>query len=851
MAKIKWSKYIPHKPTPKQLIALSSTKKELLFGGALGGGKSDFLLMSCLQYMDVPGYAAAIFRKQLTDLKQPGALLDRSQKWLSKWKREGVKYVPSEHTYYFPTVLSNGRPGEYAKLVFCYVGEANARDRYQSAEYQTICFDEISQWETDSDYEFMTTRLRRTTCKTHGKLSNGKPNWVDGCPECEIKRNIPVRLRAACVDFGKVLTRTGWKPIQEVLKGEEVLSVNANGEAEWKPVIDVYHCKHKGKLVRIQKRNLFCSFTKDHRVTYRSGGGKGLFKIIPWDQHNNKSIDLVRAALKPAFEGKPFPIPCGIDRAIFIRFLGLYLGDGSVGHNPRKGNYKVIITQLSDNVPLIEGVLSKMGLKYNRSNNGDYQFTNKELWTYLVRLGYAKDKHVPREVMENLSGEEGLELLKHLLGTDGSQRINSNTFTTTSERLRDDVMALAVMFGYKVQTTSYDDGHTKHNRKHVIYLTLLPNPVTKVDKDIHGRNDVHEVPYDGMVYCIKVADNENFFLEQNGYVWVSGNTNPGGLGGNWIKQRFQIIPDPKIYPDRREAIKDAMNGIRVPFIGTHPQRDFVPSYIDDNPYLDLHDYSEFLDNLQPELKAQLKDGNWEARADSRFKRQWIRYFELYDHGFRLGPTLYPFSEFTKIFTTVDLASTVKEGIIDSMAHRKAPSFTVFSTWGINRNNDLFFLDMVRFRQEVPDIVEEGVHIYAKWKPAYFKVEFNGVGAGPGQYFQRLGIPVKKNVKTRDKIENSIGAMLLMKAGKVYFPINKEWLEEAENEIFGWIGLPSETDDIIDTLSDAANEIGPVSSVITNEEDAKSLNTGFLRYPAVHNMSPTLSFSRTKSPFTRS
>ena len=181
MTNIKWSQYIPdgHDPHPKQLEALKLNAKELLFGGALGGGKSDYLLMCSLQYMDVPGYAAAIFRKTLTDLSLPGALMDRAKEWLEpftkspKFRDRPVRWSPGEHTYYFETRNPDGTKGADAKLCFCYIGEANIKDRYQSAEFQTICFDEISQWETPSDYEFMTTRLRKNVCNVHGKQKDG------------------------------------------------------------------------------------------------------------------------------------------------------------------------------------------------------------------------------------------------------------------------------------------------------------------------------------------------------------------------------------------------------------------------------------------------------------------------------------------------------------------------------------------------------------------------------------------------------------------------------------------------------------------------------------------------------
>lgn len=145
---IKWSKYIPHVPTPKQHAFLWLAVKEAFFGGAAGGGKSDALLMAALQYVDVPGYAAIIFRRSYTDLALPGAIMDRCQEWLAN---ADAKWNDNDKEFNFP----GG-----SKLTFAYLSKPNDKYRYQSAEFQFIGVDEITQWPED-DYLYLMSRLRR------------------------------------------------------------------------------------------------------------------------------------------------------------------------------------------------------------------------------------------------------------------------------------------------------------------------------------------------------------------------------------------------------------------------------------------------------------------------------------------------------------------------------------------------------------------------------------------------------------------------------------------------------------------------------------------------------------------
>lgn len=148
----KMTEFVVHQPYPKQAAFMLLEGKEAFYGGAAGGGKSDALLMCALQYVDVPGYAAIIFRKTFADLVKPGALIDRAQEWLAPWTTtKQVRWVDKEKKFVFPSG---------AVLQFGYMETPNDRFNYQGGEYQFIGFDEVTHMH-EIGYTYMFSRLRR------------------------------------------------------------------------------------------------------------------------------------------------------------------------------------------------------------------------------------------------------------------------------------------------------------------------------------------------------------------------------------------------------------------------------------------------------------------------------------------------------------------------------------------------------------------------------------------------------------------------------------------------------------------------------------------------------------------
>lgn len=155
------NRWCPHTPHPKQKEFLALNCREALYGGAAGGGKSDALLMAALQHVDVPGYAAIIFRRSLTDAKLADAIMDRADEWL---RPTAARFITQDRTWVFPSG---------ATLSFGFLNEEPDRFRYQSAAFQYVAFDELTQF-PEHWYRYLLSRLRRL-----------------------VGSNIPVRMRAA------------------------------------------------------------------------------------------------------------------------------------------------------------------------------------------------------------------------------------------------------------------------------------------------------------------------------------------------------------------------------------------------------------------------------------------------------------------------------------------------------------------------------------------------------------------------------------------------------------------------------------------------------------------------------
>lgn len=165
--------YCPEEPSINQRVFLRTNSLEALFGGAAGGGKSSALLMAALQYVDVPGYSAILFRRTFADLSLPGALMDRFRNWVATY--DEIHWNNNSFIATFPSG---------ARITFGYLNNKGDYLRYKGSEFQFVGMDEVTEIR-EEDYRYLFSRLRRPAGGPLSEVplrmraaSNPAPNWV-------------------------------------------------------------------------------------------------------------------------------------------------------------------------------------------------------------------------------------------------------------------------------------------------------------------------------------------------------------------------------------------------------------------------------------------------------------------------------------------------------------------------------------------------------------------------------------------------------------------------------------------------------------------------------------------------
>jgi ribonucleoside-triphosphate reductase len=343
--------------------------------------------------------------------------------------------------------------------------------------------------------------------------------------------NTPTRVGAQCLsEDTEILTAEGWKTYRDVRPGTIIATFNLERAViEYLPAQSVYVGSYRGSMWRLRNRITDQVISPGHRVV-------------------RKLFHTERYVLQPVEEvvklKSPFIVPVGsggqddppqacvsVDEA---RLLAWIIADGWYEPNSA-GSGRIGIVQSPgehpDQMAEVVALCERLGLEYStRKTNSPLSGKecvvlrlNAEATRRFLRiLGYENGKplgsedikFVP-EAIKNGGRTVCSAFLDAYLKADGN---GADRIRTSSERLRDDLMQVAVNAGYGI-TCRQCNYHVKPgmlNKKPLYVLRLIKHADTYV-------TDVEKVAYEGIIWCPHTV-NETVVARRNGKVFITGNT---------------------------------------------------------------------------------------------------------------------------------------------------------------------------------------------------------------------------------------------------------------------------------------------------------------------------------------
>jgi hypothetical protein len=361
-----------------------------------------------------------------------------------------------------------------------------------------------------------------------------------------------------------ILTNIGWINIKEYIKNKYIyaiatLNVNKNC-VEYKTPNNWYEYWYEGEMIHIGGETSsridlittpehlnYCTNKKSHNFELRKS--KDLSKSSmrynrEFNYRNNKKI---KYYIIPHFRTKNIhPRKNAIYTYIvdypkrilkindWIRLFGWYITEGCIGGRKyRKVIEKITIGQSEKHNPKyvkeIRKMLYRLKLPVTEQKRKNkvisFNILDTQLATYLSKFGKSHDKYIPRELLDRLSKKQCKFLLKTMLKGDGTKRgFNNYAYTTTSNKLADDVQELALKSGFTATRSKKYSG--KGTEFYFVYIHKIP--YIEAPKRIIKN-------WSGYTYDLEVP-NHIFYIRRNGKCCWTGNCYKAQREENRIKQ---------------------------------------------------------------------------------------------------------------------------------------------------------------------------------------------------------------------------------------------------------------------------------------------------------------------------
>jgi len=540
---------------------------------------SSALLMAALQFVEVPGYNAMLFRRTLADLTLPGALMDRFRDWIAPY--DDIRWNSNTMQATFPSG---------ARISFGYLNNKDDYLRYKGCLAPSTMVLSSSGWKPIAEVQVgdMVASMN---------------------PETREWDYQPV-THVWCFDHDG--------PIYGPRPGSDVSFAATNNHTWWASTQRVktlkkYRTDELPKVARFPQAAHFVGGINPGSMSFpRHPSGKQLSGDLDFSAED------------------------------WATFLGWYIAEGSTSgstvtvslHDSHSRVHKDAIVSLLCRSGAHVG---------DRPRNLQVTNAKLAAWLNEHTGKGAHNKRIPDEVFIWKAEYARLLLGSLVEGDGTWRSATNAHYVTVSRELANDVMRLAQHCGFRATLDErHDHTTTPDGKQHNVvafhvHLLHCADRDTGISLSIDNRPIVAE-HYTGKVYCLTVPPNHTFLSRHNGRVVWTGNSELQFIGMDEVSEiretdyryLFSRLRRPSSGPLSRVPLRmrsgsnPAPNWVRQRFIveGREHGRIFVPSKLSDNPGIDADSYRKSLEALDPVERRRLEEGDWWVTSlGSLFQRE--------------------------------------------------------------------------------------------------------------------------------------------------------------------------------------------------------------------------------------
>jgi DNA-directed RNA polymerase II subunit RPB2 len=353
----------------------------------------------------------------------------------------------------------------------------------------------------------------------------------------------------------EVLTASGWVYINEITKKHKVASLIDGKYIKYVNPVDTYKFKYKGKMYKLTSQQVDLDVTMDHDL-YVKKRNRTYFERIAARDVVGKRVRFKKDCENNYPEQTEMEIKYNgqthkYDMDAFLQLLGIFIADGCLkknsneiqlsGAKQRKIDFmRTVCTKLEVN---LKHSIGGIGSHLNDEDLGvSNRFIDKVIYSYLKPLNVgALNKFIP-EFVWDLNQRQARILLESLISCDGTKNklTGSENYYTSSKRLADDVMKLAIHAGWSGSIKTLRKKGTEfidpRGNKSVLNADTLSVRIIKTKNNpqinhghCHEQDGQKEEVYDyeGYVYCLEVRSHVFMTRLNNKNVWM-GNCSRSG-----------------------------------------------------------------------------------------------------------------------------------------------------------------------------------------------------------------------------------------------------------------------------------------------------------------------------------